>query len=159
VRIVIRHRDLRVVSGYATAFDPKDGSVMVMLSPTSPAGNLVSLEIVEVLVLEPTDGKPLLARGKKEPSPGVRVVFADGRVLAGVEGSIDAYGVWMRPPEDRFSHVFVPKGAARYVELLDEPEDDASRKMWAFVNDSTPTDEVELPTGPTDVTDVVSPKG
>jgi hypothetical protein len=156
MRIVLRHRDQRVVAGYASAFDPKDGSVMVLLSPGSPAGSLVSLQIVEVLALEPTDGRPLPMPPRRDPSPGVRVEFSDGRVLIGADGAVDGHGVWMRPPDDPFARVFIPAGAARYVELLDDVPGELSGEMWAFLNDSTPTDEVEVPTGPTDVTPVVS---
>ncbi len=157
MRIVLRLRDGKVITGYATAFDPQDGSVMVMLSPTSPAGSLIDLDSVELLVLEPTDGKalPAFVRRPVEPSPGVRVVFADGTLLIGAGGVVDGLGVWMCPPEDHFARAFIPQGAARYVELLDQAPSEVPAGMWAFLNDSTPTDEVEVPTGPTDVTEMV----
>src|SRR5688500_9527041 len=98
MRIVIVHCDQRVSTGYASAFDPKDGSVMVSMSPTSPAGTLVHLESIELLVLEPTDGKALPKPSKGDPAPGVRVELAGGRTLIGTEGTVDSHGVWMRPP-------------------------------------------------------------
>lgn len=171
MRIVIRHRDARISTGYVQAFDPGDGSVMVMVAPKSPAGTMVSLEIVEILVLEPTDGRPLPPPSAKhtQPSPGVHIVFGDEEVLVGCEGSISpGVGVWMRPPNDRFARAFVPEGAARHIELLEAEPTDPPQEMWAFISDATPTDEVELPdesitretsvnTGPTDMMLAINP--
>lgn len=175
LRITLRRRDRRVLTGYAPGFNPGDGSVMVAVAPSSPVGTMVSLEQVEVLVMEPTDGAALpLPPTRKDgsASPAVRITFADRTIIVGESARVaPGTGVWMRPLDHDLGLAFVPEGAARYVALLEDvPE--TGEDLWAFLSDATPTDEIELPlgdsgattqptevtTGPTSVTEVVDPR-
>lgn len=178
LRITLRRRDRRVLTGFAPGFNPGDGSVMVAVAPRSPAGTMVSLDQVEILVMQPTDGAALpLPPTRKDgsASPAVRITFANRTIIVGESARVaPGTGVWMRPLDDAFGLAFVPEGAARYVSLLEDvPE--TTEDLWAFLNDSTPTDEVEVPevpmvdsgattqpteisTGPTSVTKAVDPR-
>jgi hypothetical protein len=148
MRVTLRTRDRRIVSGFAPGFNPSEGGLMITTAPESPAGTMYLLVRVEVLVLEPTDGSTLPlppSRQKGGASPALRLVFPDGEELVGHDGVIaPGTGVWMRPPDDESALVFVPEGAAPQVELLADKEEPPP-EMWAFVADASPTDEVELP--------------
>ncbi len=171
LRIVVRRRDGQVLTGYTTAFNPSDGSVMVHVAPNSPVGVLVALEQIEVLAMEPTDGRPLsLPPSKRPPSPGVHLQLSNGPLYGEQAVAVQGLGVWFRPPQDMFGLVLIPQGAIESAKLLAEPLEPPFG-MWSFLNDANPTDEVELPepsrsaitdrievpTGPTAITKAFNP--
>lgn len=160
LRVVLRLRDGQVLSGYTPAFAPEDGSVWVSPAPSSPAGTMIKLEKVEVLLIESKDGRPatLPASAVLADDSGVVQVAFDGSepVYGRIKAKAPGIGLWLQPVGRAFARAFVPSSATSSVFPGDPSDDDAG---WAFVVsaselglelevgtfDGTPTDGVTLP--------------
>lgn len=128
-RVTLKLRDGRVLAGFTPAFDPKDGSLWLSPEANSPAGTMVPLTKVALVLLEPTDRRPVELPASDQPadkSMGIRINFGDGDVLVGrTKANVVGMGVWVQPSGKSFARAFVTDGVSVSVEL-DEDGDFAT---------------------------------
>jgi hypothetical protein len=126
LKVTIRLLDGRLMFGYTPAFDPHDRSVWLTPTPRSPAGTMVELDKIKIVVLEPTDGRPVALPSwveKRDPTAGVRLDFKDGDAVIGRQKArVDGSGLWLQPTGHSFARAFVPEGVGVDVEPFDADE-------------------------------------
>ncbi|MCC7383577.1 MAG: hypothetical protein IT384_17185 [Deltaproteobacteria bacterium] len=163
MRVVLRLRDGQILSGYTPAFDPLDGSIWLSPAPDSPAGTMVAIDRVQVLVLESNDGRPVPLPGsavRTDPSGAISISFQDQEPLIGRhKADAPGLGLWLQPAGRAFARAFVPLSAGPDIDEATDAEADAAgddQHGWGFSvsasglvsTSGTPTDGTELPTVP-----------